>query len=245
MRWEFGGKGRVRAGNEPPPSLEHVTLLFAPWVAAGRRYSSCCYCCACPCLPLPGQPAGIKTPLFALPLLIEGAADTVAFQPQSTGAFNQFMPVRLFVCCVEFRLGTMWTTSRLPEGIPGKPDTNFNNRCASIMVLSPSRTVQVSWLLRRYTTALQCNLPCIGWYWRVLNKGLAPYLVLGGLHDALQLLIQWCLPRLCSVPPSLWAGICKGGRGQGGTEGGTGEGQDAGGVGGCLESTILLGIQGR
>lgn len=30
-----------------------------------------------------------------------------------------------------------------PEGIPGKPETNFNNRCVSIKVLSPSRSCQV------------------------------------------------------------------------------------------------------
>lgn len=29
-----------------------------------------------------------------------------------------------------------------PEGEPGKPETNFNNRCASILVLSPSRSCQ-------------------------------------------------------------------------------------------------------
>lgn len=29
-----------------------------------------------------------------------------------------------------------------PEGIPGRPETNFNNRCVSIKVLSPSRTCQ-------------------------------------------------------------------------------------------------------
>eukprot|EP00271_Cylindrocystis_brebissonii_P007309 TRINITY_DN20683_c0_g1_i1.p1 TRINITY_DN20683_c0_g1~~TRINITY_DN20683_c0_g1_i1.p1 ORF type:complete len:881 (+),score=127.80 TRINITY_DN20683_c0_g1_i1:240-2882(+) len=30
-----------------------------------------------------------------------------------------------------------------PEGIPGKAETNFNNRCASIQVLSPARSCQV------------------------------------------------------------------------------------------------------
>ncbi|CAI7729494.1 unnamed protein product [Closterium sp. NIES-54] len=30
-----------------------------------------------------------------------------------------------------------------PEGIPGRPETNFNNRCCSLLVLSPSRTCQV------------------------------------------------------------------------------------------------------
>eukprot|EP00897_Mesotaenium_endlicherianum_P001684 jgi/Mesen1/1543/ME001330S00501 len=30
-----------------------------------------------------------------------------------------------------------------PEGEPGKPETNFNNRCVSIQVLSPSRSCQV------------------------------------------------------------------------------------------------------
>eukprot|EP00850_Spirogloea_muscicola_P017671 SM000154S01406 [mRNA] locus=s154:85782:87939:- [translate_table: standard] len=30
-----------------------------------------------------------------------------------------------------------------PEGIPGEPDTNFNNRPCSIQVLSPSRSCQV------------------------------------------------------------------------------------------------------
>ena len=30
-----------------------------------------------------------------------------------------------------------------PEGVPGKPETNYKNRCASIMVLSPARSVQV------------------------------------------------------------------------------------------------------
>ncbi|CAI5518474.1 unnamed protein product [Closterium sp. Naga37s-1] len=30
-----------------------------------------------------------------------------------------------------------------PEGIPGRPETNFNNRCCSLLVLSPSRTCQL------------------------------------------------------------------------------------------------------
>ncbi|CAI5508118.1 unnamed protein product [Closterium sp. Naga37s-1] len=30
-----------------------------------------------------------------------------------------------------------------PEGIPGRPETNFNNRCCSLLVLSPPRTCQV------------------------------------------------------------------------------------------------------